>query len=175
MNRAKILLKLAQRKTAAQIIAQVADKIVKYSHQAKSRALLTTLLFVFSFSPFSTNAEMPSKTYEKLKFEASEKLTINIKRVETKNIDECITNVTYAANIIEVCHSNSNLKVNDVITIHSWTIRNIPVCAAGGPRAPKLLSPGWIGTAYLSAADDTGSAFKIAAHGESFIMAEACD
>lgn len=87
---------------------------------------------------------------------------------ETKNIDNCKIDVVYSAEVIDVYRSNSNLRVGDEITIHSWNINRSSVCVGGGPRPPMFLSAGRKVNAYLNPIGGREKTFNIAAYGDSF-------
>jgi hypothetical protein len=113
-------------------------------------------------------AALPPGSYEKLKAEAQEKLTIKIIGVETKEQSDRRLDVLFAAEVLAVERSETSLKPGDTIQIQSyrWTK------SYAGPKNPPLLPVGWIGSAYLNKADsdaeDADNVYSLAAYGASF-------
>jgi hypothetical protein len=110
-------------------------------------------------------AALPPGSYEKLKAEAQEKLTIKIIQVEKKKQSDRRLEVLFTAEVLAVERSETCLKPGDMIQIQSyrWTKRH------AGPKNPPLLPVGWTGIAYLNKADeDADNFYTLAAYGDSF-------
>ncbi len=104
-----------------------------------------------------------------MKKNAHEYLKIKILSVKEQAVDNCRIDIVYKAEVMDVYRSDSQLCANDEIVIHSWNMKNSSACAGGGPRLPPVLTPGWIGKAFLNHTGKKDSIkFNIAAFGESF-------
>ena len=127
--------------------------------------LLVVALSVVVFVATSP-AALPPGSYEKLKAEAQEKLSIKIIGVETKEQSDRRLDVLFAAEVLAVERSETCLKAGDTIQIQSyrWIERY------AGPKNPPLLPVGWTGIAYLNKADDedADNLYTLAAYGDSF-------
>jgi hypothetical protein len=126
--------------------------------------LLVITLSIVVFAAISP-AALPPGSYEKLKAEAQEKLTIKIIGVETKEQSDRRLDVLFTAEVLAVERSETCLKPGDTIQIQSyrWTKRY------AGPKNPPLLPIGWTGIAYLNKADEDGdNLYTLAAYGDSF-------
>jgi hypothetical protein len=128
------------------------------------------LVAAFSIIVYAATAAaaLPPGSYDKLKAEAQEKLTIKIIRVEKKEQNDRRLEVLFTAEVLAVERSETCLKPGDTIQVQSyrWTKRY------AGPKNPPLLSAGWTGIAYLNKADtdDEGAnnLYTLAAYGASF-------
>ena len=126
-------------------------------------AALVTLLFVAA-SP----AALPPGSYDKLKAEAQEKLTVKIVAVEKQEESKRRLEVLFTAEVLAVDRTKTCLKPGDTIQIQSyrWTGKY------RGPKNPPLLPVGWTGITYLNKADseaeDADNLYTLAAYGESF-------
>jgi hypothetical protein len=124
---------------------------------------LVTLLFVGT-SP----AALPPGSYEKLKEEAQEKLSVKIVAVEKQKLNDRRLEVLFTAEVLAVERTETCLKPGDTIKIQSyrWTGKYM------GPKNPPLLPVGWTGIAYLNKADsddeDANNLYTLAAYGDSF-------
>jgi hypothetical protein len=111
-------------------------------------------------------AALPPGSYEKLKAESQEKLTIKIIQVDKTKQSDRRLEVLFAAEVLAVERSETCLKPGDTIQIKSyrWTKRY------AGPKNPPVLPVGWIGIAYLNKADteDADNLYTLAAYGDSF-------
>jgi hypothetical protein len=129
--------------------------------------LLGTVLSIAVFVAIAP-AALPPGSYEKLKAEAQEKLTIKIIRVEKKEQSDRRIEVLFTAEVLAVERSETHLKPGDTIQIHSyrWTK------SYAGPKNPPLLPVGWTGIAYLNKADgeaeEVDNLYTLAAYGDSF-------
>jgi hypothetical protein len=126
--------------------------------------LLLVALSIVVFAATSP-AALPPGSYDKLKAEAQEKLTIKIIGVETKEQSDRRLEVLFTAEVLTVERSETHLKPGDAIQIQSyrWTKRY------AGPKNPPLLPVGWTGIAYLNKADeDADHVYSLAAYGASF-------
>jgi hypothetical protein len=129
--------------------------------------MLVSVLAILAFVA-ATPAALPPGSYEKLKAEAQEKLTIKIIGVETKEQSDRRLDVLFTAEVLAVERSETYLKPGDTIRIQSyrWTK------SYAGPKNPPLLPVGWTGIAYLnkadSDADDADHVYSLAAYGDSF-------
>jgi hypothetical protein len=129
--------------------------------------LLLVALSIVVFAATSP-AALPPGSYEKLKAEAQEKLTIKIIGVETKEQSDRRLEVLFTAEVLAVERSETCLKPGDTIQIQSyrWIKRY------AGPKNPPLLPVGWTGIAYLNKADsddeDANNLYTLAAYGDSF-------
>ena len=79
--------------------------------------------------------------------------------------------VTYRMEIISVLRSTSRVKPGETIVVRSYALAQ--GAADTGERAPVLLTPGWIGVAYLApdpkaAGPEARWQFVVAAEGDSF-------
>ena len=133
------------------------------------RKSVLPLLLVLAFSIFvyvaTAPAALPPGSYDKLKTEAQEKLTIKIIGVETKEQSDQRLDVLFMAEVLAVERSETGLKPGDTIQIQSyrWTKRY------AGPKNPPLLPVGWTGTAYLNkSAESADNVYTLAAYGASF-------
>ena len=125
------------------------------------------LVVVFSIVVFvaTAPAALPPGSYDKLKAEAQEKLTIKITGVETKEQGDRRLEVLFTAEVLAVERSETCLKPGDTIQIQSyrWTK------SYAGPKNPPLLPIGWTGIAYLNkAAENADNVYALAAYGASF-------
>jgi hypothetical protein len=123
-------------------------------------AVLSIALFVAT-----APAALPPGSYEKLKAEAQEKLTIKIIQVEKKKQSDRRLEVLFTAEVLAVERTETCLKPGDMIQIQSyrWTKRY------AGPKNPPLLPVGWTGIVYLNKADeDADNLYSLAAYGDSF-------
>jgi hypothetical protein len=126
-------------------------------------ATLSSVVFVAT-----APAALPPGSYDKLKAEAQEKLTIKIIGVETKEQSDRRLEVLFTAEVLTVERSETCLKPGDTIQIQSyrWTK------SYAGPKNPPLLPVGWTGIAYLNKADSDGkdadNLYTLAAYGASF-------
>jgi hypothetical protein len=129
--------------------------------------MLVSVLAILAFVA-ATPAALPPGSYEKLKAEAQEKLTIKIIGVETKEQSDRRLDVLFTAEVLAVERSETYLKPGDTIQIQSyrWTK------SYAGPKNPPLLPVGWTGIAYLNKADDdeedANNLYTLAAYGASF-------
>lgn len=126
--------------------------------------LLVTALVILAFVAISP-AALPPGSYEKLKTEAQEKLTIKIIGIETKEQNDRRLEVLFTAEVLAVERTETCLKPGDTIQIQSyrWTGKYM------GPKNPPLLPVGWTGIAYLNKADeDADNLYALAAYGASF-------
>jgi hypothetical protein len=132
--------------------------------------IFASLIFAISlYGP--ANAELPPGAYDELKSQASEYIKITILSVKSEESENnCEIEITYAAKVTDVHRSDSVLRADDEITIHSYDRKETPSCMDGwgGPQIPDLLSVGWLGNAYLNPSDSTKGEFDIAAYGQSF-------
>jgi hypothetical protein len=128
--------------------------------------LVTALLLLVCVA--TAPAALPPGSYDKLKAEAQEKLTIKIIVVETKEQNDRRLDVLFTAEVLAVERSETCLKPGDTIQIQSyrWTK------SYAGPKNPPLLPVGWTGIAYLNKADSDGkdadNVYSLAAYGASF-------
>ena len=115
-----------------------------------------------------TPAALPPGSYDKLKNEAEEKLTIKIVAVEKQSQSDRRLEVLFTAEVLAVDRTKTCRKPGDVIQIQSyrWTGKY------RGPKNPPVLPVGWTGIAYLNNADseaeDTNNLYTLAAYGASF-------
>jgi hypothetical protein len=129
--------------------------------------LLVVALAIVVFVAASP-AALPPGSYDKLKAEAQEKLTIKIIGVEKLEQSDRRIEVLFTAEVLSVERSETCLKPGDTIQIQSyrWTKRY------AGPKNPPLLPVGWIGIAYLNKADidaeDADNLYTLASYGASF-------
>jgi hypothetical protein len=126
--------------------------------------LLATALAIVVFVAASP-AALPPGSYDKLKAEAQEKLTIKITGVEKKEQNDRRLDVLFTAEVLAVERSKTHLKPGDTIKIQSyrWTK------SYAGPKNPPLLPVGWSGIAYLNkTAENTDNVYTLAAYGASF-------
>jgi hypothetical protein len=138
--------------------------------RVRKSIILILLGAVFSIAVFiaTAPAALPPGSYEKLKTEAQEKLTIKIIQVEKKKQSDRRLEVLFAAEVLAVERSETCLKPGDTIQIQSyrWTKRY------AGPKNPPVLPVGWTGIAYLNKADsddeDADNLYTLAAYGDSF-------
>ena len=116
----------------------------------------------------TSRAELPPGTYEKLKENASEVLTVKVLKVETPEGREGHFLVLFTAKVLRITRSKSGVVKGRTITIASYHVTE-KARKEGfvGPRIPPLLSPGWKGRVYLNKKQDK-KAYDIAAYGESF-------
>jgi hypothetical protein len=135
------------------------------------KSIISMLLgAVFSIAVFiaTAPAALPPGSYEKLKEEAQEKLTIKIIRVEKKEQSDRRLEVLFTAEVLAVERSETCIKPGDTIQIKSyrWIKRY------AGPKNPPVLPVGWTGIAYLNKADtddeDADNLYTLAAYGDSF-------
>ena len=84
--------------------------------------MLVSVLAILAFVA-ATPAALPPGSYEKLKAEAQEKLTIKIIGVETKEQSDRRLDVLFTAEVLAVERSETYLKPGDTIQIQSyrWT------------------------------------------------------
>lgn len=147
--------------------AQLNNKITSSQIFPLISLLLVVALVLLAFVSTTLGA-LPPGSYEKLKAEAQEKLTIKIVAVEKKAQSDRRLEVLFTAEVLEVERTQTGLKLGDMIKIQSyrWTKRY------AGPTNPPLLPVGWVGIAYLNQVeDDAPGATKIytlAAYGASF-------
>jgi hypothetical protein len=123
-----------------------------------------SLLVCITIAP----AALPPGSYDKLKAEAQEKLTVNIIAVEKQEESKQRLEVLFTAEVLAVERTKACLKPGDIIQIQSyrWTGKY------RGPKNPPVLPVGWIGIAYLNKADsdteDADNLYSLAAYGASF-------
>lgn len=125
--------------------------------------LVAALLIVVRVA--TAPAALPPGSYDKLKAEAQEKLTIKIIEVKEKEQNDRRLEVLFTAKVLAVERSETCLKPGDTIQIQSyrWTK------SYAGPKNPPLLPVGWTGIAYLNkAAENTDNVYTLAAYGASF-------
>ena len=126
--------------------------------------LLATALSIIVYVA-TAPAALPPGSYDKLKAEAQEKLTIKITGVEKKEQNDRRLEVLFTAEVLAVERSETCLKPGDTIQIQSyrWTK------SYAGPKNPPLLPIGWTGIAYLNkAAENADNVYALAAYGASF-------
>ena len=69
---------------------------------------------------------------------------------------------------MDIYCSQSNIQINDVITINSWDVNSSDTCSGGCPIPPKCFKTGWIGNAYLNSTTQKDKSYNIAAYADSF-------
>jgi hypothetical protein len=116
----------------------------------------------------TSRAELPPGTYEKLKKDASEVLTVRILRMETPEGRVGHFRVLFTARVLGVTRSKSGVRRGQRLRIASYHVTE-EARKAGfvGPRIPPLLPVGWTGKVYLNKKQDK-KVFDLAAYGESF-------
>jgi hypothetical protein len=116
----------------------------------------------------TARAELPPGSYEKLKNNALEVLTVKILKVETPEGRKDHFLVLLTAEVLGVTRSNSGVKEGQTISIASYYVsEEARKRGFVGPKIPPLLSPGWKGKVYLNKKPDKKT-YDIAAYGESF-------
>ncbi len=129
-------------------------------------ALAATFALCAAVAP--SHAELPPGTYEKLKKNASEVLTIRILKIETPEGRVGHFQVFFTAKVLGVTRSKSGVKIGQTLRIASYHVtEEARKQGFVGPRIPPLLPGGWEGKAYLNKKQDK-KLFDLAAYGESF-------
>lgn len=129
--------------------------------------LLVSALMLLAFVSIAP-AALPPGSYDKLKAEAQEKLTVKIVAVEKQEESKRRLEVLFTAEVLAADRTKTCLRPGDVIQIQSyrWTGKY------RGPKNPPVLPVGWIGIAYLNKADndaeDADNLYSLAAYGASF-------
>ncbi len=111
---------------------------------------------------------------EELKTGAASKLEVRVlevldAQVPPQQVER--TDVLYRMEVISVLRSTVRVKPGDTILVRSYALSQEALNS--GLVEPKLLTPGWLGVAYLKPDPKAGGAeagrqFTIAANGESF-------
>lgn len=99
---------------------------------------MKNILLIFSLLILTLNAELPPHVYENYQKNAPEALMIKVLKVDTSLIAFTERSVVVEAQILSVEHSKSQLKRNDVITIHYSTVFWRPSGWAGPSSIPVL-------------------------------------
>jgi hypothetical protein len=116
----------------------------------------------------TARGELPPGSYEKLKENASEVLTVKILKAETPEGRKGHFVVLFTAQVLGVTRSKSGVVEGQTITIASYHVSKKALKEGFvGPRIPPLLKAGWEGKVYLNKKEDK-KAYDIAAYGESF-------
>lgn len=131
------------------------------------KLILITAFILSATIASSTRAALSGDAVDDLKKNASEKLQIEIIKVEqiqSKRSRKGYMNLRYTAKVTKVDRSKTGVKVGAEITIdaYHWTVDFV------GPANPPLLKKGWKGGVLLNPVDATKDQFKLAAYGHSF-------
>lgn len=139
---------------------------MKSSRNRSSFLVSTSVVALTLFAGSVAWAVLPSGAVDDLKKDASEKIRLQITKVErlpSSRSAKGYINLQYTAKVTKVDRSKSRLKVGATITIkaYHWTV------PFDGPANPPLLKKGWKGGMYLNAVDADKAHFKLAAYGNS--------
>lgn len=135
---------------------------------------LALVVLVWIAGIVTTKAELSPQTYEELKLEATEVLSVNA--TDVQNVtgaaegDNCTLFFTVTAEILDVNRSMVGYAAGDEIQVAAYTRdRTTAECELYlGPGSPPLLPEGWCGLVYLNPPNEGSEALEPAAYGQSF-------
>ena len=114
-----------------------------------------------------TRAELPPGSYDKLRAEAQEALTVEVLSVETKELEVGKTEVVAEMKVTAVKRSKAELKRGDTLTVKYVHIDPTKLQGFAGPRPVPILKKGKTYPAFLNKNEDEAT-YEPAAYGESF-------
>ncbi|CRI66323.1 conserved hypothetical protein [Thiocapsa sp. KS1] len=108
---------------------------------------------------------------ESLKADAAAQLEVRVLEAQVPGEPGERYDVLYRMEVISVLRSSARVKPGDTIVVRAYALSKEALDR--GVAGPTLLSPGWLGVAYLNpdpkaGGPDSGRQFVIAANGDSF-------